>query len=161
MSTKAQIQSNIDTRMASGLDMPISTHRGVLKDDTHNILDNMYSDNNTDTQSSETFWTLDSPGSCNYTLTYTKQGRIVHVTGVLTDFTTDVNNLATLNISDYYSAETGISQYGSGFVTGGTDNIMLIEIEPGTGGSASKIKLKNTASIGMTVNFSLSYLVED
>lgn len=158
MSTKAEIESNITTQMASGNSMPISDHRGVLKDDTDNILDNFYPDFQTDTQSSETFWDLTTPGSCDFNIQYAKQGSFVTITGVINNIASLINELATIQLSEFNCAASGEKQYGFGFNTI-NQQLILLEIQPEVGNST--IHVTPTLSPGDTINFSITYLTNE
>ena len=156
--TKNEIASNIDTRMASGSNMPISTHRGVLKDDTDdNLLDNFYPDYEIDSSVSEVFWTLSSPGSCSYNIQYTKQGRFVTVTGQITAVTTTINQLATINLPDYYAIDSSSDQYGFGFKTG-DGSLVLFTIDGGSGSTTVSV---SELTSGDEVSFSITYMTND
>ena len=161
--TKTEIQSNISTKMASGQSMPIETHRGVLKDDDDvNLLDNFYPDVQSDTSSSETFWDLATPGSCTYAIQYSKQGRIVTLSGQITNVTSVINTLADINLPHYYAVDSNVNQYGFGWRLGGVSgspHMVLFTVEGGTG--STTVKVANQIEVGETVSFSIQYMTEN
>jgi hypothetical protein len=113
MSTKAEIETVIDTNLASVSDITAIEHRNTWKDNANNMLDTMYGTEITDTDATQTWFVLDSPGIASFDFRFVKQGREVEVTGEITAIST-FNKLGSFVAGDLTVA-TGGKYYGTGF----------------------------------------------
>ena len=105
MATKAQIQANIDAKLASGQAGGITAaqHRGAIKDDAISILNEMYNTSTvTDTEASTNILTFDS-SDWSYNLNFKKQGGVVYVHGSITNNSASGRGSST--ISDITNSE--------------------------------------------------------
>lgn len=86
MATKSEIQTLIDTDLASTSDITAAEHRNVLKDDGNSLLDEIYASVVTDDETTTNVFTADNANK-EYNLNIVKQGRKVRVSGTINNDT--------------------------------------------------------------------------
>jgi hypothetical protein len=115
MATKAQIEANIDAKLASAKAGGITAaqHRAAIKDDAVSLLNEMYNTSTvTDTQASTNILTKNpepSYSDLQYSLDFKKQGGVVYINGTITNTggnTYSSITLATVTDSEYQSPIT-------------------------------------------------------
>lgn len=131
MSTRAEIQTLIDTDLADASDITATEHRNVLADDADSVLENIYMTPINDTHSSSTITT--SNANFNYDVIITKTGRNVHIVGTVTANNSLAAGATMFAISDA-EYQTSYQAYGSGYTYGNpmgvqisSNNVTLLE----------------------------------
>lgn len=159
--TKNELRAIIDTKLINDERIPLSIHRGVLKDDSINLLDNIYSIYDVDTQDNEDFWTLLSPLSMNYTIHYSKQGRKVLINGILNNVNEPRSNISSFNLSKFAPSFGTLTpnSFGIGYILRAdlSVDIATIFVTPDNNG---KLFMKPAILIGDTCYFSITYFTQ-
>ena len=113
MATKAQIEANIDAKLASAQvgGITAAQHREAIKDDAVSLLNEMYNTSTvTDTEASTNILTRNPVYSdVDYTIYFKKQGGVVYINGTITNTggNTYTNiTLATVTDTEYQSPIT-------------------------------------------------------
>ncbi|MGR3218454.1 MAG: hypothetical protein ACUZ8H_01370 [Candidatus Anammoxibacter sp.] len=153
MSIKTDITANIDAKLTSGLRIPAVTHRGVIKNDTANIVDNFYGTTVTESHLTTNVFTIKKVGDCTYKLNILKQGYKVTVTGTITALKRNLVNVATITLPEY-KAITNKEFRGIAMTQGGT-LVTGIVISDTLG--TTTLKFKNAISLNVTVSFGITY----
>lgn len=122
MATKAQIETLIDTDLASASDITATEHRNVLFDDTDSIVNQIYATPINDTHSSNTITTNNA--NFNYDVIITKTGRKVHITGTVTANATLGAGATMFAISDS-EYQTTYQAYGTAIINNDVIGIQL------------------------------------
>ena len=164
MGTKEEIRSKIDSDLSDNQNIPISTLRGLLKDDSINILDTIYGDVQTDTHLTQTFLQLVNENSCSFECQYVKQGRKVLVTGKIYDIQSTASQFANINISALYPkiflVETGMPYpyaYSVAYTILADNSEEAQSFTLRYNATGGTIYVKPTLQPGKTVYFSLIY----
>lgn len=165
MSKKSELQSAIDTVLANGQTMPISKLRGLLKDDSVNLLDNVYCDYNSDNHGLQNFITLGVDGSCKYDLLWGKQGRKVYVTIRVYEITQEFSLLGNLNIEEthpplflYANFLGEPSSYCTAYVVNANNSTTTSEAKiKANSANGGQIYLNPSAKIGQTIYITFFY----
>lgn len=156
MSTKAQLQTLIDTNLATGQPVTAVLHRDMLKDNTNNILDNMYADEIVDTEITANEFLLDILGSAQFSFKILKQGRMVTVTG---NITSDVSNL--IQVGQFTTTELQCPLGGNYFTVGKISGSTVVKgVEVFNSASQTRIRIKGGIPNGDTLEFQLIYFTE-
>lgn len=127
MSTKAEIQANINTKLASASSITALEHREVLSTDSDSVLGNLYSAPISESQNTGTITTGNS--DFDYNIDITKIGNLVHIAGVVVS--KGIGNSVVFEISDaeyepdkastYFTAiNTLTDEFSKGIVLDGT-----------------------------------------
>jgi len=166
MSTKAQIQQNIETGLASGSDIPASRHRETL----NTVLDESYADAIIDTESTTNVFTA-LTGSAEYYIRINKQGRRVTlnivvecINNYIGDEIAGITNTEflpeedTLSFDKTYSATGSIFEYSTD--TGDT-LVVSIRRDNFTGYVLSFTSNSNVLFNGQTFKGQLTYFTKD
>lgn len=152
MSTKAEIESLIDTVLASTSDITATEHRSVLKDDADSVLTNTYATEVTDSDATETFFTLQSVGLASFTMSILKQGREVTVSASVTAIT-DV-----FRLGSFSSGELTVQSGGLYYATGYNISSSMVEgVEVRDVGGVTSIFFTDTLGAGDSVVFTIIY----
>lgn len=153
MATKAQIQTIINDQLQSGQVGGITAvqHRDVLKDDSASILENIYSDMVTDSETTETVTTANA--NFEYSIVISKVGRHVTITG----FFVVVNNASLASqIFEFsnaeYNANTDANYYG--VAHSGTATIPIQA-------RGAFLRVSRSVLAGEIYQFSITYPVKD
>lgn len=107
MSTKTQIQTLIDTVLASEGGISGADVRNVLKDSADSILENIYPTPLVDSDATETYLDLTNADDPNatFSVTITKNGRWVDINGTYTTAVGNVNSLFEIKTGTYPELE--------------------------------------------------------
>ena len=109
MATKTTIQNLIDTNLASGSDITATEHRAVLTQ----ILNELYPNFVTDTQTSETY-TTKSGTKILYTCYIIKQGNVAHIKLIITNTTPNIissRNIFIWKNSEFRPKSGGVNDF--------------------------------------------------
>lgn len=146
MSTKAEIQALIESKLASGSGIIAIDHRDVLKDDVDNVLDNLYGLKTTDTNATTNVLTEFSPDRV-YDLKIDKQGGEVNLRGRLKNNTGVVlpfySSFAEITNNEYFQDNYIYSFYGKSTSSGDdllcflSNNFLIISSPIGIGETVS------------------------
>lgn len=166
MSTKQQIKTNIDTQYASGLGMPISNVRGVLKNDTHSLLNNIYPNKINDTQATQNEITLTDDNTATFDVDIVKTGRVVTITGTFSSVGSTVAYIGEITRAEFAAKlQTAGTPARGMFGTGrdGSNQVWLMEVVNEAGTTYLKI-IAPTSGLpflaGKTINFAISYFTD-
>jgi hypothetical protein len=153
MSTKAELKTLIDTNLSSGQPITALLHRDMLKNNANNILDNMYSDELVDTELTETYFSIDTPGDVEFNFKILKQGRKVVVSGTIES---NVTNL--IQVGQFTDAQLQCPLGGNYFAVG---YLSISGIAKGINifntASETRIKIMGGLPNGFTLNFQITY----
>lgn len=122
MATRAEIQTLIDTDLASASDITATEHRNVLANDADSILNNIYMTPVNDTHSSSTITT--SNANFNYDVEITKIGRQVHIVGTVSANASLAAGATMFAISDA-EYQTTYQAYGKVIGAGTTGGLQI------------------------------------
>ena len=155
MSTKAQLESNITAQLTGNAGLiNAAEHEGYVKDDTHNILDEIYGDIQTDTEATESIMTLVTPGSATFSIKVCKQGRKVTLEGTVTAVS------AITQIGDITPTDLAIETGGNYSTTGYVLLSDFIYVSVGDVSAKTRLQVGEILLPGETVRFSIEYLVQ-
>ena len=153
MSTKALIATLIDTDLADTSDITAIEYRNVYKDDTDSILANIYGDDVSDSDSTETFFTLQSAGLASFSMFIIKQGREVTVNSSVLAIS-DVFRLGSFNAGEF-TIQSGGTYYATGYNSISGSTAEGVEVRDVSG--VTSIYFTNTLQAGEQVVFSITY----
>ena len=168
MSEKAELQSSIDTRLADNNRIPLTVHRGLLKDDSPNFVDNMYPDSGFDTHLNQELLSLANPGIADFAINYIKQGRMVFISGVIENINARTSIIGSINIPEYWARHNTIPgtsnkifQVGSGYIQdpGGDGVNCIISIRAVEAGGTT-LYVKPALETGESLKFGLVYFTD-
>lgn len=152
MSTKAQIQAQIDANLASTSDITAVEHRDTWKDNANSILDTMYGTEILDTDATQSIFILDSPGIASFSFRVVKQGREVTLTGTVTAIST-LNKLGSFVAGDL-TVTTGGKYYGVGFIfsPSGITGVSIEEVS-----TVTSLFFTDNLNAGEVCTFTITY----
>lgn len=169
MSTKQDIRSNIDTSLADGQRIPLSTNRNVLKNDSENLLDNLYPSYGTDTDLTQSVLQLSISGSCGFAINYSKQGRFFMMNGIIKRIQQQISKVGDIIVPEYYNnylplenGDRNFFHYGVGVLTRADSSIEPCQVQarcivP----SGTSIYVNPTLEIGDTLEFCIIWLTDE
>lgn len=149
MSTKTQIESLIDSDLASGSNITAVEHRNVAKDDEHSFLENIYPDV-IDESTVNAIFTRNT--DFKYFLKISKTGRKVNINGQILPQVTLPQNQVVFDITDgeyqhlgvYYT--TAINQ---------SDEVIRMQL------ISNQLRTKSSVHLGDILEIDLNYNVEN
>jgi hypothetical protein len=146
MSTKAEIETQIDTDLANASSITASDHRNTLRNGTHNILDTLYPTVLTDSNATSTYLTWGA--SSSWSANICKIGRAVHLNVSVTANGTMQLNAATIAAGDF-TPDSNAPYQVVGRVVGGGYVIVVV--------GAAGISFLDPIMNGETVVFGITY----
>lgn len=146
MSTKAQLETQIDTDLASASSITAVDHRSVLRNGTHNLLDSIYPTVVTDSDATSTYLTWGA--SSSWSANICKIGRAVHLNVSVTANGTMQLNAATIAAGDF-TPDSNAPYQVVGRVAGGGYVIVVV--------GAAGISFLDPIMNGETVVFGITY----
>ena len=158
MSTKAQIATEIDTLLASGTTITSVEHREVLKDGLHNILDNIYSDEINETETTTNVFTKNGLTTDTYDLIIKKQGSTVTINGTIIGNGSVQNVVASITNSEFRPTNL-FTSYGLLYTTVYnllTGNSCEVKIAPPISSDNGTLIIGNLQN-GETLRFQITY----
>lgn len=158
MATKAEIITHINTDLASGILIPASNHRGVLHTDVDSIVENFYGIKTTDTGATTNVFTIAAGVSSDiiYSVTTTKQGGVVNVTGsfrnISGSFISGATTLFEITNSEYLQqSATSVTDVG---FSNSTNEIIQVNM------NSSDFVVLNEVGVDEVILFDLTYNTE-
>lgn len=153
MSTKAEIEANIDAKLASGSGITATEHRAVLKDDLVSILNECYPDIVNDTHVTQNVFLPDAAG-VEYDLKIVKQGRLVFLSGTITNNTGGPRTglIEITDVASEYMMAAGATSYG---VDSSPSAVCVI-----SNGTGTRTLLQSTIDDSTSTTFSIVYPTE-
>ncbi|MCP4984848.1 MAG: hypothetical protein GY928_01925 [Colwellia sp.] len=160
MSTKAQIETLIDTDLASTSDITAIEHRNVLNNDNASVLNNMYGTELVDSDSTQTYFTLQTAASATFDMTILKQGREVTVSMSVTPLI-DTFRLGSFSAGEL-TVTSGGTYYDEGFgiyydAVFDETTTRALPVEVRDVGGVTSIYFPNTQLGGEIITFSITY----